>query len=85
MSGIFLIFVNKVAGLCARASFINKVAGLRPGILLKKRLCHRCFPMNFAKFLRKLFYKTPSGDCFWHLSKIDLQKFFSIRTLIVDP
>ena len=32
--------------------FFNKVAGLRPAILLKKRLWHRCFPMNFAKFLR---------------------------------
>ena len=40
--------------------FFNKVAGLRPATLLKKRPWHRCFPMNFAKF-----YKTPLGDCFW--------------------
>ena len=33
----------------------NKVAGLRPVTLLKKRLWHRCFPVNFSKFLR-----TPS-------------------------
>ena len=32
--------------------FFNKVAGLRPATLLKKRLWHRCFPVNFAKFLR---------------------------------
>ena len=25
---------------------------LRPSTVLKKRLWHRCFPMNFAKFLR---------------------------------
>ena len=25
---------------------------LRPATLLKKRLCHRCFPVNFAKFLK---------------------------------
>ena len=31
--------------------FFNKVAGLRPATLLKKRLWHRCFPVNFAKFL----------------------------------
>ena len=37
------LFFNKVAGL----------AGLRPATLSKKRLGHRCFPMNFAKFLRK--------------------------------
>ena len=30
--------------------FFNKVA-----ILLKKRLWHRCFPVNFKKFLRTLF------------------------------
>ena len=30
----------------------NKVSGLRPAALLKKRLWHRCFPVNFAKFLR---------------------------------
>ena len=32
--------------------FFNKVAGPRPAPLLKKRLWHRCFPVNFAKFLR---------------------------------
>ena len=32
--------------------FFNKVAGLWPGTLLKMRLWHRCFPVNFAKFLR---------------------------------
>ena len=33
--------------------FFNKVAGLR----------HRSFPMNFAKFLRKRFYRTPPDKC----------------------
>ena len=32
--------------------FLNKVADLRPATLLKKRLWHRCFPVNFAEFLR---------------------------------
>ena len=32
--------------------FFDKVAGLRPATLLKKRLCQRCFPVNFDKFLR---------------------------------
>ena len=35
--------------------FFDKVAGLRPAILLKMRLWHRCFPVNFVKFLRTLF------------------------------
>ena len=36
-------------------NFFNKVAGLRPATLLKKRLRHMCFPVNFAKFLRAPF------------------------------
>ena len=40
--------------------FFNKVAGLRPATLLKKSLWHRCFPVNFVKFLRTpFFYRTP--------------------------
>ena len=37
--------------------FLNKVAALRPITLLKSRLRHRCFAVNFAKFLRKPFFK----------------------------
>ena len=36
--------------------FFNKVAGLRPASLLKKRFWHRCFPVNFLKFLRTPFF-----------------------------
>ena len=39
--------------------------GLRPATLLKKRLWHRCFPVNFAKFLKALFCRKPPDDCFW--------------------
>ena len=39
--------------------FFNKVACLRPATLLKKSLWHRCFPVNFAKFLRTFFYGPP--------------------------
>ena len=43
-------------------SLFNKAAGLRPATLLKKRLWHRCFPVNFAKFLgTPLSYRTPSA------------------------
>ena len=41
--------------------FFNKVAGLRPATLFKKRLWHRCFPKNFAKFLTTLFWQNTSG------------------------
>ena len=35
--------------------FFNKVACLRPATLVKKRLWHRCFSVNFVKFLRTAF------------------------------
>ena len=34
--------------------FVNNVA--RPATLLKKRLLHRCFPVNFEKFIRTPFF-----------------------------
>ena len=41
--------------------FFNKVAGLGPATLLKRRLWHRCFAVNFAKFLRTPFSQNASG------------------------
>ena len=38
--------------------FFHKVAGLRPATLIKKRPWHKCFPMNFAKLLRRLILKN---------------------------
>ena len=48
----YSLFFNKVAG---QSLFFNKVAGLRPAVWLKRRLWHRCFSVNFSKFLRILF------------------------------
>ena len=39
-------------------SLLNEIAGLQAGSLFKKRLWHRCFSVNFAKYLKHLFYKT---------------------------
>ena len=39
-----------------QSAFFNKVAGLRPKTLLKIKLWHRCFPVNFAKTLRIPFF-----------------------------
>ena len=33
-------------------SLFNKVSGLQACIFIKKRLQHRCFPVNIAKFLK---------------------------------
>ena len=54
---------------CARVSFLItlQASGLRPATLLKKRLWHRCSPINFAKFLRAPFLQNTSGVCFcWY-------------------
>ena len=42
--------------------FFNEFAGLRPATLLKKKLSHRCFPVNFAKYLRTPFLLNTSGQ-----------------------
>ena len=49
---------------CTRLFFFNKIAGLRPLTLLKKRLWQRSFPVNFAKFLRTPFWQNTSGRMF---------------------
>ena len=61
---VFLeILQNSQENTYARDSFFNKVAGqARPATLLKKSLWHRCFPVNFARFLRTPFLKNSSGQ-----------------------
>ena len=54
---VFLKFTGK--DLC-QSLFFNKATDLRPATLLKKKLCRRCFPVNFAKFLRTLFLENTS-------------------------
>ena len=41
--------------------FLKNLQSLRPGTLLKKRLWHNCFPVNFLKFLRTPFFQNTSG------------------------
>ena len=52
--------------------FFNKVAGLKPETLLKKRLWQQCFPMNFVKFLRTPFLRDTSRQLLleWFSKKI---------------
>ena len=51
---------NSQENACA-SLFFSKVAVLRPVTLLKKRLWHWCFAVNFAKFLRTSFFnRTPA-------------------------
>ena len=52
---------NSQENTCARVSFLNKVAGLTPATLLKKRLWYKCFPVNFVKFSWALLSQNTSG------------------------
>ena len=63
--------------------------GLRPATLLKKRLRHRCFSVNFAKFLRTPFLQNTSGRvllCFMAFSDWEflLQCFKNIYNWKID-
>ena len=50
--GVLKNFAKFTGKHLCQSLFFNKVTGLRPSTLLKKRLCHRCFPVNFAKFFK---------------------------------
>ena len=59
----------------------------RPATLLKKRLWHRCFPVNFAKFPRTLFfYRTPQVVASENSCKINQDNslfFFSLQVVVI--
>ena len=51
-NGVYKTFLKFTGKDLCLSLFFNKVAGLKPGTLLKKRLWHRCFLVTFVKFLR---------------------------------
>ena len=55
---------NSQENTCARVSFLIKLQASACNFIKKVTLWHRCFPVNYANFLRIPFYKTPPGDCF---------------------
>ena len=59
----FINSQNSQENTCARVPFLIKLqaSGLMPATISKKRLWHRCFPVNFAKFLRISFLQNTSG------------------------
>ena len=50
------------------------VEKLQASSLLRKRLWHSCFPMNFAKFLRTPFLQNTSGRQFLKVYKSGSEK-----------
>ena len=53
---VFLeILQNSQENTCVRVSFLIKLQAW-PATLLKKKLWHKCFPVNYVKFLRTPFF-----------------------------
>ena len=59
----------KISQNCARVSFLIK---LQAWVLWKEKLWHRCFPVNFAKFLRTPFLWNTSDGSFWNFSCMNM-------------
>ena len=49
-NGVLRHFAKFIGKHLCQSLFFNKAAALRPANLSKKRLWHRFFPVNFAKF-----------------------------------
>ena len=54
---------------CVKVSFLIKLLA-RSATLLKRRLWHRCFSVNFGKFLVTTFLQNTSDGCFWRRSRL---------------
>ena len=48
---------KKLCQIHKKTSLFNRVAGWRACNFIKKKLQHRCFPVNFAKYLGTAFFK----------------------------
>ena len=59
-TGVLKNFAKFTEKHLCQSLFLNKVAGLKFATLLKKRLWHRCFLVNFAKFLIAPFLQNTS-------------------------
>ena len=69
--GVLKSFAKFTEKLLCKSLFLNKVADQWPATLFKKGLWNRCFPVDFAKFLRLFFFRTPlmaASEYFFHLN-----------------
>ena len=60
-------------------SLFNKVAGMKTGNFIIKKLQHRCFPVKFAKFLRTSFLQNTSDGCFLNSTYASASVLLHIR------
>ena len=61
--GVLRNFTKFIGKHMCQGLLFNKVAGLKTPMpeVLKKRVLHRCFPVNFVKFLRIPFLQNTAG------------------------
>ena len=90
LKGVLRNFTKFTGKRLCLSLFFNKVSGLeaptqvfRPATLLKKRLLHRCFPVNFVKFLRTAFLQNNSGRL--RLTISFLAKFIIATHQLLNP
>ena len=55
--------------------FFNKVPGFRPATFFKKRLRHRCFRVNSAKFLRTSFFTEHLRWLLLHIQDLQISSW----------
>ena len=82
--GVLRNFTKLIGKHLYQSLFFNKVAGLRPATLLKKRLWRWYFPMNFVKLLR-IPFSIEHLRCFCHsfLFLLFLRLIFSVKVAIM--
>ena len=51
---------------------------------LKKRLWHRCFPVNFAKFLRTPILQNSSGQLLLSINVFNYFNFYFLRIKYIE-
>ena len=88
-----LSFAKSTGKHLCQSLFFNKVAFKKPATLFKKRLWHRCFPVNFAKFLRtpilknicKLLLRSHTYCRHWFLHASKISKIhYNLFTLKIN-
>ena len=78
--GVLRNFTKFTGKHVCQSLFFNKVAGLGPPTLLKKKLWHIRVPVNFVKFLRTPFYT----EYLWWLLLYEVSSF-SISAAFLFP
>ena len=68
---------------CNLTFLVGIKTSLRPATLLKKRLWHRCFPVNFAKFLRALFLQNTSRRLLLKIEQTSCNKTAPLWKLLI--